>query len=68
MSVSCNAEFSDSKVIAVIAKRVFAEKKCPKILRFCLTRSYFSDCTQLFLAKVRIVCSSTATHPQHYCG
>ena len=75
LTESCCAKFSDSKVIAVIAKRVWAEKNAPKYSDFGLNavisriaHSYFSDCTLLFLAKVRIICSSTATHPQHYCG
>ncbi len=64
MSVSCNAEFSDSKVIAVIAKRASAEKKRPKTLSFSHTRFYLSQNTLLFLAKVRTSCNTPATHWQ----
>ena len=82
MSVSCNAEFSDSKVIAVIAKRASAEKKRPKTLSFSHTRFYLSQNTLLFLGKTRCcfsqkcepvaillqpIGSSTAHHPQYYC-
>ena len=75
MSVSCNAEFSDSKVIAVIAKRASAEKNAPKHSVFRIrafisrkTRCCFSQKCEPVAILLQPIGSSTAHHPQYYCG
>ena len=75
MSVSCNAEFSDSKVIAVIAKRVLAEKNAPKYSDFGLNavisriaHCCFSQKCESFAAVLRPIRSNTADDAQYYCG
>ena len=60
MSVSCNAEFSDSKVIAVIAKRPSAEKSP-------LNTQFFTY-TLLSLAKHAVVSRKSANQLQYSCN
>jgi len=75
MSVSCNAEFSDSTGDSSDSKKASAEKIASKHSVFRIyafisrkTRCCFSQKCEPVAILLQPIGSSTAHHPQYYCG
>jgi len=75
MSVSCNAKFSDSRGDSSDSKKASAEKIAPKHSVFRIrafisrkTRCRFSQKCEPVAILLQPIRSTTAHHPQYYCG
>jgi hypothetical protein len=65
---SCNKIFSDATGDSSDSKMPFRAKNRPKTLRFSLARCYFPQMCVSLAAPLLTISSSTAHHPQYYCG
>jgi len=60
--------FCDSTGDSSDSKMPFRAKKRSKTLRFSLTRYFFPHVYVTLAAPLLLIGSSTAHHPQYYCG
>ncbi len=68
LTACCNEIFSDSTGDSSDSKKAFRAKNHPKTLRFSLTRCYLPQVCISLAAPLLPISSSTAHHPQYYCG